>query len=304
MGPKTNSMQASTVALVKGKERFSNCAQALRLIDDCMNLQGKRRILIKPNFVLTDHQLAATHVEAVRAVVEFVRERSSAPIVIGESAAEGTASDGFRNYGYVALAERYGVELVDLAEGQFVDAQAFDRNLKPMRFQLARAVVEADFRISVCLPKTHNAVIVTLSLKNIVVGSLQSKSSIHQGCQGINLNLYTLAKIIAPHLSVIDGYVGMEGEGPGEGSEVKMELALASTDFLAADTVAAKIMGYDVDGIGYLHYCRLGKLGVGQMKDIAICGQKLEDCIGRKFKPHHTYAEQLEWQVPDVERYL
>jgi len=120
----------------------------------------------------------------------------------------------------------------------------------------------------------------------------------------MNLNLYTLAKIMAPHLSVIDGYVGMEGNGPSHGDPVELRLAIASTDFLAADAVAVRIMGFDLDEVGYLHYCKLGGLGKADPEEIEFLGNcTVEECV-RPFKPHPTHKRQLEWQIPDVRRLL
>jgi uncharacterized protein (DUF362 family) len=113
-----------------------------------------------------------------------------------------------------------------------------------------------------------------------------------------------LAKVIAPHLSVSDGFVGMEDAGPSSGDPVDLRVAIASTDFLAADTVATTIMGFDPDEVGYLHYCKLGGLGAGDLDNIEIVGNAtIEECR-RSFKPHPTYRKQLQWRLPSVEEYL
>jgi uncharacterized protein (DUF362 family) len=332
----------SQVALIKGDNRYNNIAQALALIEGDIDLGDKKRILIKPNFVSTRQQLAATHVEAVRAVLDWLRPRYDTPITIGEGAAGSDTFDGYRNFGYLNLAQEYNVQFVDLNQDQWALVKIYDRRLRPMEVRVARTALESDFRISVGPPKTHDAVIVTLSLKNMVMGSLirgrggglfqrlgqllpdqvtnsvlaekvksslsivnrSDKFAIHQGYHGINLNLYTLAKVIAPHLSVIDGFVGMEGYGPSSGDPVDLRVAIASTDFLAADTVATRLMGFDPDEVGYLHYCKLGGLGAGDLKDIEIVGNAtIEECR-RRFKPHPTYREQLQWFLPGVEEYL
>lgn len=292
------------VALVRGNDRKTNVSKALHLIADQIDVSAKERILIKPNFVSTHSQSSATHVDAVRAVLEYLRQHTSKPITIGESAALGSAQQGYSNYGYLALVKEFGVRLIDFDDGEHVEVKAYDRNFRPLSLYVSRTILESDLRISVCLPKTHDTVIATLSLKNIVVGSLRSKSAIHQGYPAINVNLYRMARHVAPHLSVIDGYTGMEGNGPVDGGTVDLRLAIASTDFLAADTVAARIMGFDVDQIGYLHYCKIKGLGTGSIGDMEIIGQRLQDCITKSFRPHSGYKRQRKWQVADVERYL
>jgi uncharacterized protein (DUF362 family) len=81
-------------------------------------------------------------------------------------------------------------------------------------------------------------------------------------------------------------------------------LAIASTDFLAADAVAVQIMGFDLDEVGYLHYCKLGGLGKADPEKIEVLGNcTIEECV-RPFKPHPNHKRQLEWQTPDVKRLL
>jgi uncharacterized protein (DUF362 family) len=332
----------SRVALIKGDNRYENIVQALALIGDEIDLSNKKHILIKPNFVSTRRQLAATHVEAVRALLDWLCTRYDGPITIGEGAALSDTFEGYRNFGYLDLAQEYSVQFVDLNQDEWAPVQVYDRRLRPMMVRVAKTTLESDFRISVGPPKTHDAVIVTASLKNMIVGSLirgrggglvqrlgqllpdrltnsalaeqvksrlgtinrSDKFALHQGYHGLNLNLYTLAKVIAPHLSVIDGFVGMEGSGPSSGNPVDLRIAIASTDFLAADSVATRIMGFDPDEVGYLYYCKLGSLGAGDLDDIEIVGNaSIEECR-RLFKPHPTYGQQLGWQMPDVEKFL
>ena len=336
----------SKVALIKGDSRYVNITKALSLIEGDIRLDGVKDILIKVNFVSTTRQLASTHVDGVRALLDSLRPRYDGPITI----AEGSSSDtftGYRNFGYLELADEYGIQLVDLNQDDWVWVQVYDRHLRPMELRAARSVVQSDYRIAIGPPKTHDTVLVTLSLKNIVVGSMirdvgrdrssslvhtvgqlvptglkqspllagvktsvvrslnrSDKFALHQGYPALNLNLYTLAKVMAPHLSVIDGYAGMEGSGPSHGDAVELRLAIASTDFLAADAMAVWIMGFDLDEIGYLHYCQLGGLGKADPEKIEVLGNcTVEECI-RPFKPHPTHKRQLAWQIPDVRRLL
>lgn len=335
----------SRVALIKGPDRYRNITQALECLEEEIELPPDG-LLIKPNFTSTTNQLATTHVEAVRALLEFLKPRYSGSIIIGEGAALTDTFEAFRNFGYEPLIEGYGVRLMDLNRDQWVKAEVYDRNLAHLELRVAKTTWESPYHISVGPPKTHDTVITTLSLKNMIMGSLicdqrggsstlfhalsratpswmkrapflegirrdvadtflrDDKFAMHQGYPAINLNLYTLAKDIAPHLSVIDGFLGMEGAGPVGGAPVELHVAMASTDFLAADTVAAKVMGYDIEEIGYLYYCQAKGLGVGDLEKIEIVGNtRLEGCV-RPFRPHPTYRQQLRWQIQEFERFL
>jgi uncharacterized protein (DUF362 family) len=149
--------------------------RALEWIDGEIDLAGKRRVLIKPNFVVADKPLAATHADATRAVLDFIRARYDGPITIAEGPAVHTAEEAFAHYGYEAFAREYSAELVDLNHDDTVPVDVYDWRLRPLRLHLARRVAESDLRISVGPPKTHDVVIVTLSIKNMVMGALISR---------------------------------------------------------------------------------------------------------------------------------
>ncbi|MEM2922057.1 MAG: DUF362 domain-containing protein [Candidatus Bathyarchaeia archaeon] len=291
-------MKTSKVSLAKSDTRYNTVTKALELVkeDVASNLEGRRRIVVKPNLVSSGNQLCATHVDTVRATIEFLRRYTSSPITV----AEGSASDTwacYRNYGYHALEREYGVELVDLNEDDSVEMKVYNRDFKEITIHIAKTIVDADYRVSLAIPKTHDCLIVTLSLKNIVVGSAQGdKQRLHQGYPAMNLNMYKVAKQIPPSLAVIDGWIGMEGNGPVSGTPVEWGVAIVSTDFVAADTVATYLMGFNPNEVGYLTYAR-GRLGVGDLNQIQVVGENPEP-LKRKFKPHRGYEEQKNWQIP------
>ena len=103
-------MSRSRVALVRGDSRYRNIRQALNLLTDGVDrglaqaLSGKQRVLVKPNFVVTHMPLAATHTDAMRAVLDFVRAHYDGPITIAEGPSVQPAAEAFHRYGYGALA--------------------------------------------------------------------------------------------------------------------------------------------------------------------------------------------------------
>ena len=337
------------VALVQGGSRRENIAAALETVSGQVNLTGVRRVLIKPNLLSTSDQSASTHVDALCAVLDFIRARYDGPVTVAEGSAVSPTWDGFRNFGYESLVEEYGVELLDLNTDDTVPVQIYDRRLRPLTAHLARTTVaDGVYRISVGLPKTHDCIIVTLAIKNMVMGSLvnpkaiqrgggipggtrllahliprfvwrsqlaewakgtllgrlggSSKMAMHQGFVAINLNLALVAARVWPHLAVIDGWKGMEGDGPGAGDPVDWRVALAGTDPLAVDTLTTHLMGFDPERVGYLQYCRQMDLGMGALDQIETLGNIVPE--QRSFRPHPTYQRQLQWRLEGAERYL
>lgn len=122
----------------------------------------------------------------------------------------------------------------------------------------------------------------------------------HQTYATLNYNLFLLAQAFPAHLAILDGFIAMEGCGPTQGTPVNLRLAVASTDFIAADSVGARIMGFDPEEIGYLHHAIAAGLGEGEPNRVRILGDHLEECI-RLFEPHPNFARQRAWKRTEVE---
>ena len=113
-----------------------------------------------------------------------------------------------------------------------------------------------------------------------------------QCVEKIHKNLRDFLQMIKPDMTVIDGYRGMEGDGPLEGEPVFHGYALASFDPIAADYVGAQLMGLDPKSIGYLYYLTENFLP-GWIPEIV--GEKLEPLI-KKYKLHKKYHLQIQWR--------
>lgn len=289
----------SIVALIKSKGHYEGVDDALGLIEDQVKqgIEGKSRVLVKPNFVSTTRRLSATHVDAVKAILDIVLKYYSGKIIIAEGPASSNLMNGITNYGYMKLQDEYDVDFLDLNKDSGIEVEGFDRRLNPLKYRLSKTVIESDYRISVALPKTHDTVITTLSIKNIVVGSLinYEKSKVHQGYKGINLNLAKFAQVVTPHLGVIDGFVGMEGRGPVSGDPVDFKVAAASLYPISLDAVISKAMGFNPNDIGYLYHLNEWKKGVIDLNRINVIGTSVNE-IAKNFKPHPRFKDMLSWK--------
>jgi uncharacterized protein (DUF362 family) len=121
------------------------------------------------------------------------------------------------------------------------------------------------------------------------------KHKMHQGHPVHNLNLYLLARAYPPDMSIIDGYLGMEGNGPLFGKPVQWGVAIASRNPVAADCLAAHLMGFPITDIGYLWYCTKKGLGTGDPGQMEIMGAELQECYHR-FTPPPDFEVQKGWR--------
>jgi len=287
--------ELSSAALIKGNDRSENIFKALKLIEDQVlsGIKGKQ-ILIKPNFVQTSNQLAATHVDAIRGILEFLRPHYKKEILIGEAAAtkEGTIV-GYKNYGYNDLVPKYKVKLVDLNLGGYEYRYTIGAGNAPIPIRICAPLLDPNlYVISTAIMKTHGFASVTLSLKNVLLGApindykISDKPHMHMGPHGepddiIHFNMFHMAQHVFPDLAVIDGFTGMEGDGPSRGTPVDSRIAVASVDPLAADVLSARLMGYNAKKILYLSSMADAGMGQGDLDKITVLGNKIDECSYR-----------------------
>ena len=306
----------STVSLVKGENRRKNIADALTAIDEQLRpgLKAKKYVVIKTNFVHTTNQLAASHVDAVHGILDYLEPRFKGPVIVGESAA-GDTMQAFESFHYNTLAsERRSqhVELVDFnREGKYVTIPMIDYDLHATPARLAARLMDPDaFVICCAVMKTHNAMVATLSVKNMGLGAplhsrpgenprWNDKRIAHNGLRQTHYNIFLAAQAMKPSwgAAVIDGYEGMEGNGPASGTPVPSRIAIASRDYIAADRVGVETMGINATWLGYLRFC--ADFGVGQydLDKIDVRGEKIET-VRRKYALHQDIERELQWMGP------
>jgi uncharacterized protein (DUF362 family) len=301
----------SRVAIAAGDDRANLAFKALQPFKkEIAAAIGNKRVVIKPNNVITTVPLSASHADNLEGILEFLKSIGKKNVVIAESPANGPAMDGFSNFGYTKFVDKYGVKLVDLDKDEFEVFQCIDqKDFQPHPCRMAKTMMGPDnFVISAAKLKTHDLVGITLSLKNVVVGAalkdavgkpMSGKRLTHGGgTYGINYNLFALSAKLHPHLAVIDGYEGMEGTGPVHGTPVEQKVCIASMDWLAADRVGAEMMGVDFSKIGYLTYCaQAGDRGQGDLSRIEILGPPIKD-HAKTYQLPKQWDQITSWQKP------
>jgi uncharacterized protein (DUF362 family) len=245
------------------------------MTSDGLVLRGKR-VLLKPNFVETHPERPInTNPAVIASVANACLRLGAAEVVVGE--ASGHRRDPWFSVLSPALRSILDkrVKCLDLNHGDAVATlNKGDRTGLPA-FYLARPVAEADVLISLPKMKTHHYAGVTLSLKNLF-GTLPGiyygwpKNPLH--FRGIENSILDLAQTVKVHYSVIDGVVGMEGDGPIMGKAKPVGTLVLSPFPLAADATAARIMGFDPRKILYL--VQAGRFLPGlRAEDVALRGE-------------------------------
>lgn len=116
--------------------------------------------------------------------------------------------------------------------------------------------------------------------------------------EAMNQNLAALARKTRPHVSVVDGFLGMHREGPRHGTPIRLGTVIAGTDPVAVDAVAAAVMGFDPRQVGYLVYAQGGGIGVADLDRITVVGDPVA-AVRRRCVPHSNHAVQRHWHRLD-----
>jgi len=315
--PQVNpSSNLPTVSLIHGENRRKNVYDALVAIDDQIQprLRRKKYVLIKPNNVSTSRPLASTHADALRGILDYLAPRFKGPVVVAESSA-GETLEGFEAFHYPRLVAEYRAQilrLIDLnqeARAETMLLLDFDLHIVPVRLA-ARLFDPEAFVISTAMLKTHDTVVATMAVKNMVLGAplhnapketpkWSDKEKFHAGIRQMQYNMFLTAQKMQPNwgLALIDGYEGMQGMGPSDGTPVASRIAIASTDFIAADRVALETMGINPEWLGYLKYC--GQAGIGQydLAKINVHGAAIAS-VRKTYQLAPDVDRQLQWMGP------
>lgn len=238
--------QAWTAASVRERVR-----ELLELRADALPASAGARVLIKPNL---NNDLVAltgnsTDLRVLAALVEALLERGYHRITLADGPNVGVERRGIdvaRRLRVDRLVHRYAIEFVDLNR---VDGVAV-----PMRGgvapRIARPVLDADFVMSVPTVKTHAEMVLSGACKNwIGVAVAQDKRLVHRDLAG---NICALNQVAPPGLILVDGLVGMEGNGPGDGVPVRLERLVLGDDPWRVDLVLARLLDIPWRTIPYL----------------------------------------------------
>ncbi|UCB43215.1 MAG: DUF362 domain-containing protein [Dehalococcoidales bacterium] len=234
-----------------------------------------------------------THPIFAEAVIELLKE-AGADITVGDDI-ESEPQDGFGVSGFRQMCQRAGVRLVNLREGGFVATESYGRLIDSV--YLSRIALEADVIVNLPRLKTHSLTVFTGGIKNmygVIPASLRREyhgTFIHP--EDFSLMLTDVFAATKPQLTIMDGIVGMEGEGPANGNLRQTNVILASRDAVALDTVASSIIGLNPVDIDAIRYCDEQGLGVGYLEAIEVTGESLESVTIDDFRLPATLTRLL-----------
>ncbi|MDX1977973.1 MAG: DUF362 domain-containing protein [Pseudanabaenaceae cyanobacterium bins.68] len=243
------------------------------------------RVLLKPNLLTGARPTkeCTTRPELVYAIAKQVIAVGGVPF-LGDSPAFGTAAGVAKANGLTTYAKELGIEIVEFRNC------ARPKNLPNLR--LAQAALGADVVINIPKVKSHVQLTLTLGVKNLF-GCVPGKTKAWWHMEaGKNLDrfadmLVDTARAIAPQLTIIDGIIGHEGNGPSGGEPRHLGLLAASRNVFALDAVMAEVLGVKAEDLPTLMAAQRQGL-VAHYQQVEILGTAIADL-------------QIEgWQLPQA----
>ncbi|MCU1338505.1 MAG: hypothetical protein JWO19_4086 [Bryobacterales bacterium] len=268
----------SPVVVLKASSYSADLAQRiLEGVRECGLDVRDKKVLLKPNLVEFDPATCInTDVSVVAAAYEVFRSLGAAEVIIGEG--PGHRRD---TYSLVEMAHYRDIShfddlFVDLNRDDVSPVQGFaDR----AEMYFPHAALRADLVVSLAKMKTHHWAGATLSMKNffgLVPGSVYGwpKNELHH--IGISQSIVELTRIFHRSFAIVDGIVGMEGNGPIQGTPKPAGVLVMGSDLPAVDATCCRIMGIDPAKVEYLHMAA-DSLGNVEESRIEQRGEKISE---------------------------
>jgi len=249
-------------------------------------VRSGEKVLLKPNVLdgETPERCISTHPSVFRAVGKLL-QRTGAELRYGDSPGFGKPASQLRKAGLSEVAADLGIPLVEFEKGREV---VFSESPFTKRFFIARGVLESDCIISLAKMKTHQLTRFTGAVKNqfgCIPGILKPEFHVKmQNAYDFSKMLVALTLFLKPRVYVMDGVMAMDGNGPRSGDPVRMGVLLLSSDPVALDATACRMIDLNPE---YVPTSKPGKdwgLGVFAPEEIELLGDPLESFLNTSFK--------------------
>jgi len=246
-----------------------------------------KRVLLKPNLVETavGRSYINTNPAVMVGAVEAFRRLGAREVIVAEG--QGHRRDSWLvldESGMGEALEAAGVTFIDMNHDEFAAVDNVGGWTSLESLHLPKAVLDADWVVSIPKLKTHHWVGVTCAMKNlfgVMPGVVYGwpKNVLHR--RGIHESILDINATVKPALAIVDGIVGMEGDGPVMGTPITAGCLIMGRNLTAVDATAARVMGLDPYGVRYLQTAS-GRLGPIHECNIAQRGEPI-DAVRTRF---------------------
>ena len=235
------------------------------------------KVVLKPNgaWAREPGQGATTNPDVLRVVALMCKKAGASEVIIVEHTIDRPAAMVLAMSGISEAARKAGAKLISAGDESMYGEIAVPKGVILRKDQVARAVLDADVFITLPVLKTHATTVFTGTLKNQFGCYPQhNRILLHPKLDHVIVHIN---RVLKPRLAIMDAIVGMEGRGPINGKPRELGVVLGSTDPVALDATAMRLVGLDPGESGHIKLAAEQGLGSIEPDDIAIDGP-FEEC--------------------------
>jgi uncharacterized protein (DUF362 family)/Pyruvate/2-oxoacid:ferredoxin oxidoreductase delta subunit len=292
----------STVSIVRcqnydEEEVLKGLRHAIDLVGGIRHfVQKGNHVLLKPNLLIgrASEKAVTTHPSIVKGMVKIVREGGGIPY-IGDSPSLGGLTRAAEKAGIKSVADEMDCPLIEF-DRPVLTSKSAGKQFKQL--EIDQAIHEVDVIINLPKWKTHGQTLLTLGVKNLFGCVPGPRKALWHLRAGENRKLFAqvlvdLYQVVKPSLTVLDGIVGMEGNGPNSGRPIPLGLILASDDALGVDQVVCDLLGISRKAL--LTNRVAFEQGIGR-DGVDVVGERVEDVS----IPHFQFPplSGADWNLP------
>ena len=270
-------------------------------------VKSGERVLLKVNLV-SGHDIArrvTTDPSIVRAVAKLILSAGATPFI-----ADSPGIDNFKSAakkaGFIDIANELGIECRELTEP--VNLPVSDDSVFH-KIQVSKDVIESDKIINLPKLKTHGQMLLTMGVKNLfgcIPGRLKASWHYNVGLNrerfaGLLLDIYLNVK---PCFTIIDGVIGMHGDGPTSGEPYEFGIIAATQDAITMDFWLAKMMGAELDEYNLYNAAKRRNLPQCNLDSQDVEGDIDSSHVFPAVKPPRTRTMRLLPSFPFLDRLM
>jgi len=270
----------NTVGIKKAPHPSKQVLASLLDMLGSIDIRSDESVVVKPNICYhrNPQGMVVTDLRLIEAILEWLKERTSRIAAVESDNRTGSADHRVETLGLNRMLQRLDVPFANLSR----ERDLLTKKVGDIVFHVPRLVAEADYVVNLPKLKTCAGMTVSLSLKNSFgLVAERNKSSMHKSLENI---LLEVNRSIRRHLIVVDGIVGMEGNGPLLGEPVQTEAIIAGTSPVSVDAACSRIMGFDPAQISHIKTCSEGGLGPLDAEKINVVGADIA-AVAKPYAP-------------------
>jgi len=266
------------VAAIVDAAKSDNCVEDVLNMIEAPKIIGQGAcVVITANMV--DNKPASTgtvvHPDLLRKVIRYAKKFNPSRIIVAAGSGGAPTQQVFEEIGFNRIIREEEIEFMDLNYGPYIELR-LNHDIVPS-IEINKLCEEMDVHISFTPIKMHKEATVSLGIKNVALswppaeihGMPKKKLGIHEDLHSF---IAAMGEVVPIDITLLSGMNGMIWTGPSDGKAVSSNLIVAGTDPVAADAVAARMMGLLPQAVHYLFELHRRGLGQADIKKINMKG--------------------------------